>query len=123
MKHKIIIAGGRDFDDYKMLVEKVDTVLAELRSPGDKFKIVSGGATGADYLGEKYAHKRNCELKLFPANWDKYGKSAGYRRNIKMAKYANTCICFWDRKSKGTKHMINLAKEYNLELWIFHYND
>ncbi len=123
MKHKIIIAGGRDFDDYKMLVEDVDTVLAELCSPGDKFKIVSGGAKGADSLGEKYAQKRNCELKIFPADWEKHGKAAGYKRNKKMAKYADVCICFWDRKSKGTKHMIDLAKKYNLELWIFHYND
>ncbi len=121
MKHKIIIAGGRDFDDYPMLEQKVDEVLAELRSPGDKFKIVSGGAKGADSLGEKYARKRNCELKTYPANWEKYGKSAGYRRNKKMAKYAGICICFWDGKSKGTKHMIDLAKKYDLELYIFKY--
>ena len=56
-----------------------------------------------------------------PADWNKHGKSAGYRRNEEMAKVADACICFWDGVSKGTMHMINLAKEYGLETEVIEY--
>ncbi len=121
MKHTIIIAGGRDFDDYSMLEQKVDQVIAKWKKPDDTVEIVSGGARGADALGEKYAKKRKCKLKLFSANWEKHGKSTGYKRNKKMAKYAGICLCFWDGKSKGTKHMIDLAEKYDLILHVFGY--
>ena len=81
-------------------------------------EIVSGTANGADKLGEKYALETIFNLKKMPANWDLYGKSAGYVRNEEMAKYADACVCFWDGKSKGTKHMIDLARKYNLILKI-----
>lgn len=61
------------------------------------------------------------------ANWDLYGKSAGYRRNEDMAKYAKedtnigVLIAFWDRVSKGTKHMIDLANKYRLRVFVVNY--
>jgi glycerophosphoryl diester phosphodiesterase len=55
---------------------------------------------------------------VFPAEWDKYGKSAGYRRNEQMAQYAEVLVAFWDYNSPGTRHMINLAKQYNLEVHV-----
>jgi hypothetical protein len=38
-----------------------------------------------------------------------------------MAKYADACVAFWDEKSKGTKHMIDLANKYKLEIRIIKY--
>lgn len=81
-------------------------------------EIVSGTARGADQLGEKFAKEKGCNLKQFPADWDAYGKSAGYRRNADMAKYADACVVFWDGVSKGTKHMIDLAEKAELDLKI-----
>jgi len=107
---KVIIAGSRDFNDYGLL-----TYICNIEiKPGDE--IVSGRARGADALGEKYAIEHGYPKRLFPANWRKYGKSAGYRRNEEMAKYGDKLIVFWDGKSKGTKHMIDLAEMYNLEI-------
>ena len=62
-----------------------------------------------------------------PANWDLYGKSAGFRRNIEMADYAiadnsrGILLAFWDGKSKGTKHMIDIANKYKMEVNIVYY--
>ena len=81
-------------------------------------EIVSGTAMGADRLGERYAKENGYKLKRFPAEWDKYGKSAGYRRNAEMAKYADACVVFWDGVSRGTKHMIDLANREGLVLKI-----
>lgn len=81
-------------------------------------EIVSGAARGADALGERYAAERGLAVKQFPADWDRYGRSAGYRRNAEMAEYADAAVVFWDGKSKGSKHMINLAKEKGLPVRV-----
>ncbi|MEO5581136.1 MAG: SLOG family protein [Saprospiraceae bacterium] len=80
--------------------------------------MVSGTARGTDMLGERYADEKGIPKKQFPADWPKYGKSAGYKRNTEMAKYADSLIAFWDGKSRGTKHMIDLAKQYNLKVRV-----
>jgi hypothetical protein len=90
----------------------VDTYLQ--RHPVDQIEIISGGARGADRLGERYAKERGITLKIMPADWQTYGKSAGYRRNAQMAEYATHAIIFWDKQSLGTKNMIDLAEEYKL---------
>lgn len=117
--NKIIIAGGRDFNNYALLKGYVDKFLSTY--PSDSIEIVSGNARGADKLGERYAKEHNLPVKLFPANWDKYGKRAGYLRNQEMADYANMLIAFWDRKSKGTNHMINIAKKAGLIVKVVYY--
>ena len=115
---KIIIAGGRTFTDYDLLCQNCDKAL----SLQTEIEIVSGTANGADKLGEKYANEKGYTIKQFPADWDKYGKSAGYKRNEEMAKYADALIAFWDGKSKGTKHMIDLAKRYELKVKVVIFN-
>jgi hypothetical protein len=113
---KVIIAGSRDFDNYNELCKFCDYVLQNQK----EIEIVSGTARGADQLGEKYAIEREYPIKQFPADWS-IGKSAGYIRNEEMAKYADALIAFWDGKSKGTEHMINLAKKYKLKIKINYY--
>ena len=115
---KIIIAGGREFNDYDLLCQNCDKAL----SLQTEIEIVSGTANGADKLGEQYANEKGYLIKQFPADWDKYGKSAGYKRNEEMAKYADALIAFWDGKSKGTKHMIDLAKRYELKVKVVIFN-
>lgn len=110
---KIIVAGSRTFNDFALLVEKVGGYIdhAHFHEP---LQIVSGGARGADTLGERYAREYGFDLKVFPAEWNKYGRSAGYIRNEEMAKYATHCFIFWDGESKGSKHMYDLALKYKL---------
>ena len=90
-------------------------------------RIVSGTANGADKFGEQYAEEYGLKLSRFPADWDKLGKRAGYVRNETMAKFAiedgnnGILVAFWDGKSKGTKHMIELAKKYKLEVHIVYF--
>ena len=110
---KIIISGGRTFNDYDLLSKSCDKAFSKLT----EIEIVSGTANGADKLGERYAKEKGLTLKQLPADWTK-GKSAGYKRNEEMAKYADALIAFWDGKSKGTGHMIDLAKKYNLKVKV-----
>lgn len=114
---KVIIAGSRDFRNYSLLREKCDLILSEKNN----VEIVSGGARGADKMGEFYANEKNFDVRVFPADWDQFGKSAGFMRNKQMAEYANMLICFWDGQSKGTQHMINLAQQNGLETHIIRF--
>ena len=118
---KVIIAGTRDFNDYAFLKKNVDYFLQGINPNNEEIEIVSGNARGADKLGERYAKEHNLPVKLFPANWDKYGKRAGYLRNQEMANYSDVLIAFWDEKSKGTKHMIDIAKKQGLTVIVVGY--
>ncbi|MGD6876899.1 DUF2493 domain-containing protein [Bacillus infantis] len=116
---KVIVAGGREFKDYDLLCREMINFLRG-KYPKD-VEIVSGTARGADKLGERFAEEKGCRVAYFPAEWDLYGKSAGYRRNAKMAKYADAAVCFWDGKSRGTKHMIDLAEKEVLQVKVIKY--
>lgn len=111
---KVIVAGGRDFSDYKMLTKTLD----HLKKP---FEVVCGEAKGADSLGKRYANENELKVHSFPADWNTHGKSAGYKRNEQMAEFADACIAFWDGKSRGTKHMIDIATRKGLKLLVVRY--
>lgn len=118
--YKIIIAGGRDFMDYNLLKEKTNKILQE-KKVTHKIVIISGCARGADTLGLRYASENTFDVEEYPADWDKYGKKAGYVRNVEMAENADALIAFWNGKSKGTKHMIDIAMERNLPIRVIRY--
>lgn len=118
---KLIIAGSRDFNDYELLEREVDSFIFKVQEKlgyGIPVEVVSGGARGADKLGERYAKDRGLPVKVFLANWDKNGRGAGYIRNEEMAKYSSDCVVFILDLSKGSTHMANLAKKYNLRLKV-----
>lgn len=84
----------------------------------DSTTVVSGTAKGADKLGENWAELNNIPLEKYPADWNKFGKSAGYKRNTEMANNAEALIALWDGKSRGTKHMIDIATTKKLQIYI-----
>lgn len=124
---RIIVAGGRDFNDYKLLCDTIDNYIrnkAEDKNIDIKnIEFISGRARGTDTYGEMYASEHRYILNMFPANWGFMGKPAGYFRNEQMAKFATMApeyydavlIAFWNGESKGTGHMIDLAKKYNFK--------
>lgn len=112
---KVIIAGGRDFKNYDKLKRECDSIFKNLQLVNPI--IVCGLAKGADLLGKQFAEENGYEVIECPANWELYGKSAGYKRNSEMAECADFLIAFYDGKSKGTSHMIQIMKD--LEKFIF----
>lgn len=120
---RVIIAGSRGFNDYTLLETKCTEILTPYNQK--TIEIISGGANGADTLGERFAHESHLKLHIFPAQWATHGKSAGYKRNQKMAEFAAQTECmliaFWDEKSVGTKHMINTAQTLGIRTRIIRY--
>ena len=109
MVKKVVIAGCRDYTNYQEAKKYIDMFLSKIKNEYE-IVIISGGANGADSIGERYAMENGFKVEIFPAEWDKYGKSAGPIRNEKMAKASDFAICFWDGKSRGTASMISCAK-------------
>lgn len=117
---KLIVAGGRDFVDTQTMI----TVLMDLVEKGKidpNPELVCGMARGADIRAFYLWKSANMQIHYFPAEWDKYGKSAGYKRNKEMGEFADAAVCFWDGKSKGTKHMIDIMQRLGKPVYVVRY--
>lgn len=111
---KTIIAGSRTITNYQVVANAI-------RDSGwfpEITMIVSGCAKGVDQLALRFAEENNINTIEFPANWNKYGLSAGYKRNVKMAAYGDSLIAIWDGKSKGTMHMIDIMRTKGKPVYI-----
>lgn len=130
-KVQVIVAGSRvkmpnltksqkhlETKFYKTLVEIMGAIQEEY-----DIEIISGHClNSADYLGELYAERKQLVYHVYPAQWDKWGHSAGYKRNEVMSRFGNILIAFWDMKSNGTRDMIDLAYAADLSLFVIDMN-
>lgn len=115
---KVCVTGSQNFTDYNLMAEVLDAILAN-RHPN--ITIISGKARGADRLGEIYAKSKGYSVLQFPAEWEKYGRNAGFKRNALMVSHADVCVIFWDGKSKVTQHMISLCEKQNVPFVLINY--
>lgn len=119
---RVIIAGGRDFDDYEYMSTKLNELFKDPNTFNNKMiKVISGMAKGADFLAIRYADENKLTKIIFPANWKVYHRIAGFLRNNDMLSIATHLIAFWDGKSSGTKHMIEIAQMKGIPVWVFEY--
>lgn len=131
---RVIICGSRIIKGSNCMSHVMDGIQA---CPFEITEEISGGAEGVDELGYAWAKEAGIDRVEFPANWKGKGRSAGYKRNQKMALYASlfdkryaekeekcpnelqgACLAIWDGKSVGTGHMIDIAKEAGLPVYI-----
>lgn len=116
---KVIIAGSRNYIDEQDFMQRMNAISMKYGHWIQKTtEVVSGTARGADQLGEKWAKLMDLPITEFPANWEKFGRSAGFIRNGEMAQYADALVVFWDGVSPGTRSMIDLAKGRGLKVHI-----
>lgn len=113
MSLKIAVVGSRDFPDKDFV----------LRSLADTFDIedelISGGAKGVDTWAEEWADSQGITAYIYPADWKKHGKKAGFLRNEQIVEAADMLVAFWANKSPGTKHSINLAHNKKIPVVVF----
>lgn len=117
--NRIIVAGSRSFDAYGLLDRKLSHLFQRL-TPDDT-AIISGTARGADSMAEHWAWQHRFEVLRFPAQWDVHGRRAGYIRNEQMLEVATGLVAFWDGQSRGTAHMIGIAREKDLRVVVVRY--
>ena len=119
---RVIIAGGRDFNDYEYMSTKLNELFKDQNVFNNKaIKVISGMAKGTDTLAIRYADEHKLTKILFPANWKEYPRIAGFLRNNDMLSIATHLIAFWNGESSGTKHMIEIAQMKGIPVWVFEY--
>ena len=112
---RTIIAGSRD----NVTQDIVDKAIVDSGWSDIITVVISGTARGADRMGENWAKRKGVAIDSKPADWDTHGKSAGYKRNQEMAEGADALIAIWDGKSRGTSHMIEIAKGKKIPTFVY----
>ena len=115
--YKLAVVGSRDFDDFDTLVK----ILDRIRIVKKIDLIVSGAAEGVDSMSEHYAEVNGIPTLILPADWEQYGKSAGFIRNKDIWGNSDIILCIWDGVSKGTKHTIDAKENRGKEMYIYNY--
>lgn len=112
------IVGGRTFNDYDLLKKTLD---AFIENKSSLTAIVSGGASGADTLAEKYANELEVDMIVYRPDYKKIGRLAALARNTQIIEHSDVVFAFWDGKSRGTMDSINKAKKMKKQLFIINY--
>lgn len=128
---KILVTGSRywteqeHFDYIDMVLTGIVTQYL-LSSPIAKsidVCLIHGDCVGVDKQAAKVAEKLGLDIKSYPADWKKYGKGAGIIRNQRMLdlEEPDIVIAFHNNlaKSKGTKHMVNYARDNGYKVIVF----
>jgi len=110
---KYAIVGSRDWPENQS-----ETVIAYIKSLPMKSVVVSGGARGVDTLAEEQALQSGLAVQIYKADWDKYGKSAGMRRNKDIVDNADALVAFWCNQSKGTANSISRALKRGIPVTV-----
>lgn len=108
---KLMVCGSRTITDKDWIFKQIEDYIKELKA--EDLVIIQGLAKGVDIIAKEWAENHNIKTLDFPAEWDKYGKSAGFKRNVTMVDECDCCLILWDGVSLGTKHDITLCKSKN----------
>ncbi len=117
---KIAIVGSRTFEDYDAMCSFIEKKLATMKCATIE-AVVSGGARGAVILTERYAQEQGLQMIVFPAEWKKYGRRAGFIRNVDIIREYDMSFAFWDGESHGTQYDIELCEQMNKQCFIYRF--
>lgn len=110
---RVLVCGGRDFNDPAL----VEATLGAIHRKRGIEVVITGGALGADRLGERWAEANGIAWIQYPAQWELYGKSAGPRRNELMLREGKPDGVVAFPGGAGTAHMVRIAKAAGVKVW------
>ena len=113
---KVLVCGGRDYCEVEHLNYTLDQITNPYHGGKWSFELVCGMADGADTLAYNWAQKHGLTVHKFPADWEKYGKRAGYIRNQQMLDEGKPDLVIAFPGGKGTAMMVNLARKAGVEV-------
>ena len=109
---KVAVVGSRTFSDYNKLKAVLDGFNIST--------IVSGGAYGADKMGERYAKENNLKTIIHLPDYDNHGRGAPLIRNTEIINDAEMVVSFWDGESRGTRDAMKKAHKQRKNLMIIY---
>jgi len=88
----------------------IDQVIQALALKAPDTVVVSGGAKGVDTWAVESAQKYGLKVEVYPADWEKHGKGAGFIRNTQIVEGSDSVLAFWDLISRGTMDTVRKAQ-------------
>lgn len=121
MANRLLITGSRTWVDVATIKDALERYKAQFPNP----MLISGNcSTGADAIAETLAKRMGYAIELYPARWNLYGKSAGFRRNALMvSKDITHCFAFIRNNSAGATHCLGLVNAANIPAKVWHVTD
>lgn len=108
---RVLVCGGRDYDNRERVRRTLDAALEAAQSAGKVVVIIHGNARGADLLADQYAREKSLRVLSFPADWNLHGKRAGPIRNIKMLTESQPHVIIAFKGGSGTAHMMKIGRD------------
>jgi hypothetical protein len=110
---RVLVCGGRNYDDRERLYKALNTALRSATSAGKVFILIHGNARGADTLSDDWAKERQVAIttRVYPADWAKHNKAAGPIRNRLMLTTENPHVIIACSGGSGTADMIRIGKK------------
>jgi hypothetical protein len=112
---KVAIVGSRNYPHPESVIRFVEQLAAKYPDA----IVVSGGARGVDSIAEEAAERSGLSTLIFPADWARHGRRAGYLRNEDIIAAADIVVGFWDGESRGTQHSLDLAIRAGKQLFVY----
>jgi hypothetical protein len=121
--YRILVTGSRDWEDLTLICSALAAAAAG--TPDEQIVLIHGACpTGADRMAAAFAGGKDWGIERHPADWDRYGKSAGFRRNAEMvALGANVCVAFIKNGSRGATHTADLAEKAGIPVKRYEVQD
>ena len=117
-EYRILVCGGRDYDDAQRLVKELDTIVDQYVPKDVRTVLIHGGARGADALAHSWAEYHNLKIMRFPAHWKRYGRAAGAIRNAQMLEEGRPDLVVAFPGGPGTANMLQQAQKFDVNYII-----
>jgi hypothetical protein len=108
---RILVCGGRDFTDYRLLCKTLDGLFPAPMLPPNDTVIIHGDAAAADRLAGQWATNKMLKVERYPADWAKHGRAAGPIRNKQMLEEDKPDLAVAFPSGRGTANMMKQARE------------
>jgi hypothetical protein len=109
---RVLVCGGRDYQNKS----RVDQVLQQVGAEQPITTIIHGAARGADQLGEAWGLRRGIRLEAYPADWSRFGLSAGPRRNQEMLTKGQPDLVVAFPGGRGTADMVRRSRRAGIRV-------
>lgn len=121
---RVLITGSRDWSHREVIDQELRKAWSSNVGTGLPTLVSGACPTGADAIAEQFWRSHGLPVERHPAEWDKYDKWAGPKRNIEMVEAgADLCLAFIKNNSKGASHTTRLAREAGIKTIVWRYEE
>jgi hypothetical protein len=117
---RLAVVGSRDYPDEHYWRVRNDILEVGWRVGWENLVIVSGGARGADTMAQRAAKEFQVPFEVYPADWKRHGKRAGFLRNQQIVDAADELLGYFTSKdhSPGTADTVRRAVAKGIPVYL-----